>query len=85
MVDACLQTSAPGVFAAGDIALWPDSYSGTAFRVEHWVVAQPQGQTAAMNLIGGHVKFGAVPFFWSQHDDPDQLYRARGDLGRVLN
>ncbi|WP_237477524.1 FAD-dependent oxidoreductase [Lichenibacterium dinghuense] len=74
VVDANLRTSDPDVFAAGDIARWPDPHTGRNIRVEHWVVAQRQGQAAAANMLGHPTPFAEVPFFWSKHFDLSLRY-----------
>jgi NADPH-dependent 2,4-dienoyl-CoA reductase/sulfur reductase-like enzyme len=74
VVDDTFRTSVPHVYASGDVARYPDAISGENVRIEHWVVAERQGQAVARAMLGIGHPFRDVPFFWSQHYDVQISY-----------
>jgi 3-phenylpropionate/trans-cinnamate dioxygenase ferredoxin reductase subunit len=64
-----LETSADGVFAAGDMCEYDSPLHGRAVRIEHWDVGREHGRTAALNMLGRDVEHAAVPYFWSDLAD----------------
>ena len=70
VVDAQLQTSAPGIYAAGDVAEYESVvHGGRQMRIEHWDVAFNQGKTAALNMLGRNQPHDVVPYFFSDLSD----------------
>jgi 3-phenylpropionate/trans-cinnamate dioxygenase ferredoxin reductase component len=69
LCDAQLRTSAPGVWAAGDVASYDSRPNGRRIRIEHWDVAFNHGKTAALNMLGQEVEHDVLPYFFSDLAD----------------
>jgi NADPH-dependent 2,4-dienoyl-CoA reductase/sulfur reductase-like enzyme len=78
IVDEYLRTSDPSIYAAGDIAAWPDATFEKRLRVEHWDVAWRQGMRAGRNMAGEHKPYRTLPYFFS--DLFDVSLEVWGDL-----
>ena len=78
VVDEYLRTSDPNIYAAGDIAAWPDPTFGKRLRVEHWDVARRQGLRAGRNMAGEEKFYTTLPYFFS--DLFDFSFEVWGDL-----
>jgi 3-phenylpropionate/trans-cinnamate dioxygenase ferredoxin reductase subunit len=74
LVDEHLRTSAPGVFAAGDVANAQHPFYGESVRVEHWANALHQGPAAARNMLGEADAYDRLPYFFSDQYDVGMEY-----------
>jgi NADPH-dependent 2,4-dienoyl-CoA reductase/sulfur reductase-like enzyme len=79
-VDGRMRSSGAGVWAAGDVAEYPDPRTGDQVRIEHWVVAERQGQVAAEDMLGLPSRYTDAPFFWTHQFDAE--LRVSGLAGR---
>ncbi len=79
-VNARLETKHPDIYAAGDIAIVPNPAGGEDIRIEHWAVAERQGQHAARSMLGSTAGYEEVPFFWTRQTGISLAYAgyARG-------
>ena len=69
VVDPACRTSDPHIFAAGDLAVTPNSWYGRSLRLESWQNAQEQGIAAAQSALGLPVHYDPLPWFWSSQFD----------------
>lgn len=85
VVDEFLATSAPGIFAAGDVANAHHGFYGTRIRVEHWANALNQGPAAARAMLGKGAPYERLPYFFSDQYDVGMEYSGHAtDWDRVI-
>jgi NADPH-dependent 2,4-dienoyl-CoA reductase/sulfur reductase-like enzyme len=84
VTDHGLRTSAPDVFAAGDVAAVFTPLYGRHVRVEHWANALNQGPAAARSMLGQEVRYDRVPYFFTDQYDLGMEYSGLGGRGDTL-
>jgi 3-phenylpropionate/trans-cinnamate dioxygenase ferredoxin reductase component len=82
VVDEALETSARGVFAAGDVAVFPSRFGAHRIRQETWHNAETQARVAARNMLGEHEPYRELPWFWSDQYDHQLQVAGEPALGR---
>ncbi|MBN3792413.1 FAD-dependent oxidoreductase, partial [Burkholderia sp. Ac-20353] len=84
VVNARLETSAPGIYAAGDVAVFPSGLSGRPIRQETWHGAETQARVAARNMLGADEPYREVPWFWSDQYDGQLQVAGEPALGEQV-